>query len=656
MKIGTIDNAVAEFFYSNHIAFNVATSDSYKRMVHCLKQAPSSYVAPSSYKIGNPLLEESYNTYIALLQSKLDQNSRENRGLTIVSDGATIHKRPYTNVVAICPSAQHPLLLGIDDATEHYQEGGIKDADYHYSVLKEPIEDIGATNVTLVITDDASVMNALRVRLETRWKHILVCCCLCHVLNTFLKHVIQGIDEIDTIVKDAQKVLNHFNNHALTQGLLKKFSLQLLGHEYVFIIPSECRFGLFLLMLHRLLLLRGTLLAIIHCPTYSQSDLVNDEVVELVSNEQYFWKPMYELVLYLRPALRLIRIADADKPAMGKVFKLVQILKNHLSDATAVKPTYSNLVLTKFDELLPKICHDIHRAAYCVDPEFWADDVRGMAEVMSSFRIVAEKIFSPYPDKDDKIVALYTQFAIFRDKREAFASTLYQNCSTFEPVEWWRTVVTEYPVLRAFAIKILDLVISSSAAERDWKDFKAFSTKGRSSLSADKVEKMKVVSAGLKIKHTDFDEWRGEMAKFGVGDELLQLDVKLNDSQEVAVKVFKRWLEDDLEGTALENKNSAHEDLLKEKYKHIFFWDGEGGDDDATPEIRRIVDIEWRKKKEKGEIAKYQAVCQLVEQGGEAYHGPEDLVAYAINEALLDMIAYCPPEYNKAFKILNIDD
>jgi hypothetical protein len=36
-------------------------------------------------------------------------------------------------------------LLGIDDATEHYQEGGIKDADYHYSVLKEPIEDIGAT-------------------------------------------------------------------------------------------------------------------------------------------------------------------------------------------------------------------------------------------------------------------------------------------------------------------------------------------------------------------------------------------------------------------------------------------------------------------------------------------------------------------------------
>jgi hypothetical protein len=53
------------------------------------------------------------------------------------------------------------------------------------------------------------------------------------------------------------------------------------------------------------------------------------------------------------------------------------------------------------------------------------------------------------------------------------------------------------------------------------------------------------------------------------------------------VKVFKRWLEDDLEGTALENKNSANEELLKEKYKYIFFWDGEGGDDDDTPEIRQ---------------------------------------------------------------------
>jgi hypothetical protein len=48
--------------------------------------------------------------------------------LTIVSDGATIGKVPMTNYLAHVPG-HGVVFLNYDDATEHYLNGGLKDAD-----------------------------------------------------------------------------------------------------------------------------------------------------------------------------------------------------------------------------------------------------------------------------------------------------------------------------------------------------------------------------------------------------------------------------------------------------------------------------------------------------------------------------------------------
>ena len=93
--------------------------------------------------------------------------------MTLSSDSCTITKQPLTNDICKYPNRQG-ISLGYDDATELYQAGGIQYANAVYEGLKTKIEEVGPSNVTAVVLDNAPVMLASLTLLAVLYNHLIV--------------------------------------------------------------------------------------------------------------------------------------------------------------------------------------------------------------------------------------------------------------------------------------------------------------------------------------------------------------------------------------------------------------------------------------------------------------------------------------------------
>ena len=60
--------------------------------------------------------------------------------MTFVGDGATIHRMPLCNVLALCADAS-PVLVAIYDCSGHMASGGKKDATYIAGLYEAKLEE-----------------------------------------------------------------------------------------------------------------------------------------------------------------------------------------------------------------------------------------------------------------------------------------------------------------------------------------------------------------------------------------------------------------------------------------------------------------------------------------------------------------------------------
>ena len=112
-------------------------------------------------------------------------------------------------------------------------------------------------------------------------------------------------------------------------------------------------------------------------------------------------------------------------------------------------------------------------------------------------------------------------------------------------------------------------------------------------------------------------------------------------SSGITVKNFKTFIES-WEESVIHTMNNDNYSRLSEKYTNMYFMDVYNG----VSEIRRIIDIEWRKARTRAETARYLVVTQL-ESGDE-----DSLEAYVINPQLHQLISDCPAPYNNSVKLI----
>ena len=192
-----VDMAIMRCLCANGIPFNVLRSPQWSEMVAAINKGPKGYKSPSSEKARTSLLDACkrnveqdlgalkntwyatqqsiYNAYISYLYTAtyevfdLFLLIRHTDGVSIVSDGWTNMKnKPLINVIA--SNSRGSMFLYADDFSG-IEKTGEAIADY----LLKAIEDIGASMVMQVVTDNASNCKAAGREIEkVRICHLLL--------------------------------------------------------------------------------------------------------------------------------------------------------------------------------------------------------------------------------------------------------------------------------------------------------------------------------------------------------------------------------------------------------------------------------------------------------------------------------------------------
>ena len=157
------------------------------------------------------------------------------------------------------------------------------------------------------------------------------------------------MEEIAGLVARTKKNVHHFNEKHKAQALLQLRLKEHLGVNLAFIIPAETRFGLYLLMLHRVYRMKAALQAVVTTRAHVDfCDDDDDEVVALVRDDTY-WDELLKLLLLLMPILRLIRLAELTGEYIGKFYPLTIAARQHLFDNQHILP-YGGNIFAKFEE------------------------------------------------------------------------------------------------------------------------------------------------------------------------------------------------------------------------------------------------------------------------------------------------------------------
>ena len=175
--------------------------------MNALKKAPSTYIPPSRFDLGNKLLDAEFEKAQQKVRYALS-NVNQTKA-TVTADGMTYQGTPFENYFVLCN--RKVIFWKCEDVTEHLQEGGLRDGVFIAEGLIEVIEELGPKNVLHVVLDGASNNEVAREMLEHKYPHISMSHCLLHVCNLFFGDL-RDIPEIAEIFEIKDSIISFFRS------------------------------------------------------------------------------------------------------------------------------------------------------------------------------------------------------------------------------------------------------------------------------------------------------------------------------------------------------------------------------------------------------------------------------------------------------------
>jgi hypothetical protein len=120
-----VETAIADFFHCENIPDAVVESPRFKRLVKVCRLVGEDFVVPNCKKNGGKLLDVNYENTYSLNKTELLKEAKV-FGFAWMGDGATIHKMPLMNILALNVTTA-PMAILIHNCTKHMVEGGKKD-------------------------------------------------------------------------------------------------------------------------------------------------------------------------------------------------------------------------------------------------------------------------------------------------------------------------------------------------------------------------------------------------------------------------------------------------------------------------------------------------------------------------------------------------
>lgn len=273
---------------------------------------------------------------------------------------------------------------------------------------------------------------------------------------------------------------------------------------------GETRFATAFLMLERCLKVQGALQQLVvdaQWTEWASGDRVKADAARVRATilDTNHWEKVQQLVELIEPLVKLLRMADSNKPMIGKVYSTCMRIKDHLA-AAQLSAVRSKQVQKIWKERFSMLCNDMHLAGYALDPEFWDDDI---GDVAAGLMNMVEKLH-PDIDMQQKILS---QHADWRNRDGGWGRPVVVDAARHMPAhKWWSQYgpACNAKELAQFAASILAQVTSACSCERNWSHYDFVHSRRRNRLDPERANDLVYVFSNLRLtenyQRVDYEE------------------------------------------------------------------------------------------------------------------------------------------------------
>eukprot|EP00253_Pinus_taeda_P004265 PITA_04265 len=229
--------------------------------------------------------------------------------------------------------------------------------------------------------------------------------------------------------------------------------------------------------------------------------------------DSYFWKRSVELVKITKPLVKVLRMVDGEKLAMGYIYEAMDQAKEQIQatykDRLAKYGYIWEIIDNKWNNQLHR---PIHAAGYFLNPKYhyknWLGHLHD-GEVRVGLIDCLERMAPTDVDQ----LEIHRQLTVFTMASVTFGKYLAKMARDVDQPEtkllinvfffethWWESIGGQCPQLQRFAIRVLSQTCSASSCERNWSVFEHIHTKKRNCLEQKWLNDLVFVQYNLRLR------------------------------------------------------------------------------------------------------------------------------------------------------------
>ncbi|GES90591.1 uncharacterized protein LOC112597101 [Rhizophagus clarus] len=190
----------------------------------------------------------------------------------------------------------------------------------------------------------------------------------------------------------------------------------------------------------------------------NQTVRIEDDIKSIVLDDE-FWEDVDNLLKVLNELVIGISMFESDTPSLSKVLDWYH---NQLESPVYVFDVAGNNIKNIIEKRWKRIYHPVMEVVHLLDPSFHGRHLT--SDSMNKISLFIQKYYS------DNAVIIWTQILNYKEKNRVFANKLaWEIAGKIDPVTWWYGNFSDSaPELTQVAKKVLSILTSSAASERNW--------------------------------------------------------------------------------------------------------------------------------------------------------------------------------------------
>ena len=468
---------------------------------------------PSRKDLAGPLLDVVYEEIKLETDKILSDKTKE---FTVTTDAwSNVCNQSVIDFVAVNPQCTLFVSAVFPNQKRHTTENLVEWLD---NVIKTiPANTSGAT------TDNTAANKAMWRTLQKKYPTKFFQGCVCHCLNLLVKDIFRSssdevkgpFDDLVGFAEDCREIVKYFRNHQVEKYELE--NRQAAQKVKRLVTPATTRWGTILGCFETLLSSENILHAYVMERSYlsDSSDAkqkMKREAIRNTISKPTFVSQLKRCIEILKPMCSLITYFQADDIPVSDVFYAFIELPKQYQSLPLNEKTF---IEERIQERWRFISGDAHEVGYLLDPRYLGE---GMGE--SQKQEVENMVTSFPPDDvtettDQRRITLFQELSDFQVYAESEKKNKTLQYKMLPPrfdfdvkkhlelrkqphvtvLSFWQRKEKRWPLLQSLAIRVFQVVVSSSACERSFSNFGFIHTELRNKLDKERVKKLVFIRA-----------------------------------------------------------------------------------------------------------------------------------------------------------------